>query len=180
MLRKLIFLGVGTGIAAAVPVFLDRNPALFEHTEKQAAAPSPDPAPTAALARPEAALTGRKVQLKADQTGHFGGTFEMNGRDVPALVDTGATLVAINRSTARRLGIKLDQSDFKYEVRTANGKTHAAGVVLDRVVIGRVEVTKVEAMVLDDSALSQTLIGMSFLKQLSRYAVTDGTLVLEQ
>ena len=86
--------------------------------------------------------------------------------------------MALNRSTARRLGIKLDQGDFKYEVRTANGKTKAAAVMLDRIEIGRVEVFKVEAMVLDDSALSQTLIGMSFLKRLRNFEISGDTLVL--
>lgn len=181
MLRKLILVGVFTGTAAAVPILFDKNQELFQHTEKAAPSANAGPTVTAALARPETpAPMGRKVRLEADKSGHFGADFELNGRDVPAIVDTGATLVAINRTTARRLGIKLNQSDFKYEVRTANGTTKAAGVLLDRVEIGRVSVEKVEAMVLDDSALSQTLIGMSFLKDLTRYSVTDGALVLEQ
>lgn len=52
-----------------------------------------------------AMLTGRKVQLDADGRGHFIGDFQLNGRTVTALIDTGATVVALNRSTARRIGI---------------------------------------------------------------------------
>ena len=40
------------------------------------------------------------VRLKADERGHYVAEFRMNGRPVKALVDTGASMVAINKSTA--------------------------------------------------------------------------------
>ncbi|MBK8457881.1 MAG: TIGR02281 family clan AA aspartic protease [Phyllobacteriaceae bacterium] len=174
MLRKLILLGVFSGIAAAIPVVLDNN-GVFQ--------PGPASAPTrpAEVApRAEIALSGRKIRIEADELGHFSGQFMLNGRPVRALVDTGATLVAINRSTANRLGLHLSPGDFRHKARTANGAIAAAAVILERVEIGRVSVANVQAMVIDDKSLSETLIGMSFLKQLSRYAVTEGALVLEQ
>ena len=51
--------------------------------------------------------------------------------------DTGASLVAINVSTARRLGFSPAALDFQHQVRTANGSTKAAYVVLDRIEIGK-------------------------------------------
>jgi aspartyl protease family protein len=38
----------------------------------------------------------------------------------------------------------------------------------------------VPAVVLEDSALSGTLVGMSFLKRLSKYQVQNGAMVLQQ
>jgi aspartyl protease family protein len=120
------------------------------------------------------------VRLAADERGHFLADFKLNGRKVEALVDTGATTVAINASTARRIGISLKSSDFRHSVNTANGETRAAAVMIDRIEIGRVHVENIQAVVLDDKALSGTLIGMSFLKRLGKFEVENGTLLLVQ
>ena len=125
-------------------------------------------------------LLGRKVRSAADQYGHFSADFRLNGRSVGAMVDTGATLVAMNASTARRIGIRVTAPDFKYTVRTANGETRAAGVTIERLQIGRILVEDVEAVVLDDKALDGTLIGVSFLKRLAKYQVENGALLLVQ
>ena len=52
--------------------------------------------------------------------------------------------------------------------------------MIDRLQIGRISVEDVEAVVLDDSALSGTLIGVSFLNRLAKYQVEDGALLLVQ
>ena len=56
----------------------------------------------------------------------------------------------------------------------------AAYVKLDRVEIGTIRVQNVDAMVLKDNALSNMLVGMSFLKKLQSYSVADGSLSLKQ
>jgi aspartyl protease family protein len=96
------------------------------------------------------------------------------------LIDTGATVVAINASTARRIGIVLTPSDFTHSVVTANGETKAAAATIDTVRIGKIYIDKVPAVVLEDSALSGTLVGMSFLKRLSKYEVENGAMILQQ
>ena len=123
---------------------------------------------------------GRTARIDADARGHFVTTAKMNGRRIEVLVDTGATTVAINKSTARRLGIRLKKSDFKYTVNTANGQTKAASATIDRISIGRVSVKDVQAAVLDDRALDGTLLGMSFLKELRKFEISNGELVLTQ
>jgi aspartyl protease family protein len=50
--------------------------------------------------------------------------------------------------------------------------------VLDRVEIGNVRVRDVEAFVLRDKALGDTLVGMSFLKKLKSYQVKGDSLTL--
>lgn len=123
---------------------------------------------------------GRSTKIKGDRRGHFLAKAKMNGRRIEVLVDTGATSVAINKSTARRLGIKLSNSDFKYKVNTANGTVKAASAIIDRIEIGRVSVKNVQAAVLPDSSLSSTLLGMSFLGQLRSFEVRHGELILTQ
>jgi len=186
MLRKLLILGVCAGSSASVPMLYQAHPQAFERLlglamyrpgADDAALPipesdAPDPAPRQPL--------GRKVLLPADARGHFLASFKVNGRSMDAMIDTGATVVALNRSSARRAGIALQPSDFRYEVDTANGKVKAAIAEIDSLQVGRIVVDRVEAVVLDDTALATNLIGMSFLKRLGKYQVEDGQLLLMQ
>ena len=129
---------------------------------------------------PVALSTPGATVLDADATGHYRGTFRLNGKATEALVDTGASLVAINETTARRIGVSVAALDFKYPISTANGETRAAHVRLQRVEVGQVRVDDVDAFVLRDKALSGTLIGMSFLKRLSAYSAEGDRLRLER
>lgn len=187
MLRKLVILGVVAGGSVSVPILYESNPETFQKLVRSAVE---EPAPEPEQQRPlvviqqakleEPKLTGRKVRLEADQRGHFRGDFRINGRSLDALVDTGATMIAINRTTARQVGIKLAADDFRHEVNTANGTIKAATARLDSVQIGRIQVNDVETMVLEDRALSGTLVGMSFLRRLASFRVENGALVMEQ
>ncbi len=183
MLRKLLILIVCAVASASVPMLYERNPEWFHAVLKPAAETQPPEIVAKAEIRtsqPAEVLLGRKVRIAADQSGHFNADFRLNGRRVGALVDTGATLVAMNASTARRIGIKVMPADFKYTVRTANGETRAAGATIDRLQIGRILVENVEAVVLEDRALDGTLIGVSFLKRLAKYQVENGALLMVQ
>jgi aspartyl protease family protein len=125
-------------------------------------------------------LAGRFAKVEADNRGHFIASAKLNGRRMDVLVDTGATLVALNESAARRIGIRLKPDDFKYVVRTANGEAMAAAATIDEIRIGRVTVRDIQATVAKDSALSSILLGMSFLNRLKKFEVDSGTLVLTQ
>ncbi|KGF70135.1 hypothetical protein LL06_06940 [Hoeflea sp. BAL378] len=133
-----------------------------------------------AAAKPQAhyATGVRAASIPLSKEGHFTADFHINGRAVRGLVDTGATFVAINRSTARTIGLAPANSDFRHEVRTANGLANAALVRIDRIEVGSVTVHDVEAFVLDDQALSATLIGMSFMSKLHSYRVANNRLEL--
>jgi aspartyl protease family protein len=189
MLRKLVILGVFAGTSASVPILYQTNPEAFHELVNgvmEERAPEAEPArPLVVVQKVASAPTrpsgsARSVRLEPDDRGHFRADFRLNGRSVDALIDTGATLIAVNRSTARRLGVNLAESDFKHEVKTANGSARAAAAMIDTVEIGRIRVRDVQAVVLDDTALDGTLVGMSFLKRLSGYKVEYGELLLEQ
>ena len=125
-------------------------------------------------------LDGRKERIEMDSRGHFLADARMNGYKSKVLVDTGATYVAINETTARKLGIRLKDSDFKHKVNTANGITMAAATVIDEIQIGRVRVQNVQASVSRDEALGVTLLGMSFLKKLNKFEISSNELILTQ
>jgi aspartyl protease family protein len=155
------------------------GPAMFEKTLAETKTAAPARAKASAPAS-EAPLPGGKVRIESDGRGHFVAKARLNGRPMDVLVDTGATAIAINRSNARRLGIELAEKDFRHKVKTANGETSAALAVIDTVEIGKVRVDNVEAIVLADSDLAGTLLGMSFLSRLARFEVSGGALLLVQ
>jgi len=191
-LRIVIVILIAAGAAMAVPALFQKHPEIFEAglrmvlgtSGDQPRAEAPEAAahaPAGTRSRQEAQPpSGRKVRIEAGQAGHFVADFRLNGRRVEALIDTGASTVAINETTARRIGISLSQADFKYTVNTANGATSAAAARIASLEIGRIHVEDVDAAVLKDDALANVLVGMSFLKRLSRYEVRDSALLLVQ
>lgn len=156
-------------------LFAPQNAGPETATATPVAAPAPE-----IQAKPLAhyATGVRAASIPMSRDGHFSADFHINGRSVRGLIDTGATYVAINRTTARTIGLGLANSDFKHQVRTANGLTRAALVTIDRIDVGSVTVDHVEAFVLDDKSLSATLIGMSFMSKLKSYRVTSNKLEL--
>lgn len=169
--RLIAFAGAIAVLALVVPEFASNY--IEQHGE---AASSPQASTPAAATASYA--SGRGVVLEADRTGHFIGTFRINGRSEAGLVDTGASVIAINTSSARRFGIAVGSLSFNGRAHTANGVVEAARVSLDRVEIGGILLKDVDAMVLPDKALSGTLVGMSFLSRLSSYRVENGALHL--
>ena len=65
-------------------------------------------------------------------------------------------------------------------VATANGTLKAARARIAMMDVGGLIVRDVEAMVLPDEALSENLLGLSFLSKLKRFEYANGRMVLEQ
>ena len=173
LVRVLVFAGLIAAAATQVPALLSKQAATSESSTavgEVALAQQPIAAPAAY----------GSVMLPAGAGGHYEGDFKINGRSVHGLIDTGATYVAINESTARRLGISGNDLDYRYTIQTANGPSKVALAKLDRLEIGTIKVRDVDAVVAKDDALSTTLIGMSFLKKLNSYGAENGSLRLTQ
>lgn len=89
----------------------------------------------------------------------------INGRPVNFLVDTGATWIAMNSHQARSLGINFRYIGKRAMVSTANGVVPIYRVTLDKVRVGEIELTSVEAGVLEGNSPSEVLLGNSFLNR---------------
>lgn len=157
--------------ASQWPTIVEKVQAMLDEREASA--------PEEIAAKPSTSHAGQMV-LAMGPGGHYTGTFKMNGKPVDAMVDTGASTVAINVSTARRLGFSPAALDFRHNVNTANGSIKAAHVVLDRVEIGSIRVREVDAFVLSDDALTSTLVGMSFMSKLKSYTAEKRVLRMIQ
>jgi aspartyl protease family protein len=130
-------------------------------------------------ASPPPARTSRTVKLDGDPRGHFRVDARIDGRSIDLLVDTGASLVVINESSAARLGIFPRPSDYVGRSQTANGVSKFAPVRLGRVEVNGITVHDVEAAVKPDEMLRTNLLGMSFLSRV-KWSYDRGRLVLEQ
>ncbi len=122
----------------------------------------------------------RSVVISPGSNGHFQVEGRVDGRRMDFMVDTGASVIALTERDAAMLGIHPAQSEYVAMVKTANGTVRAAPVELNMVEIDDLMVRNVAAMVLPDGALSDNLLGLSFLSRLRRFEYTDGKLVLEQ
>jgi aspartyl protease family protein len=169
----LIIAGLTVAIALTAPSYFSR---FIERGQDSAVArPSGVTVPMAVNAD-----HGGMVRIPADPSGHYVSDIEVNGRTLNAVVDTGATLVILRYEDARALGLVFPGDRFDIAVRTANGTGHARRVELRSVRIGPISLNNVEGLAVEQGALATNLLGMSFLKRLSRFEAQRGTLVLER
>jgi aspartyl protease family protein len=132
-----------------------------------------------AVVSPAQAAAGRAVVIVPDSRGHFQAAAQIDGHHVAFMVDTGASVVALTEADAARLGVRPRPIDYQTTVTTANGRVRAASIRLASVDVGGLVVRDVDAMVLPEGALSENLLGMSFLSRLKRFELANGQMVLQ-
>ena len=101
--------------------------------------------------------------LTADSAGHFIATGTINGVSARFMVDTGASVVLMSATDARRLGVKYVGAD-RATLQTANGVMRAYRVKLDTVGVGAIVAHNVDAVV-TEAEQPVMLLGMSFLNR---------------
>jgi len=122
----------------------------------------------------------RSLNVPRDTRGHFATEGRIDGQRIGFMIDTGASVVALNESSAARFGLRPTPSQYKSKVATANGTVKAARTQIAVMEVGGLIVRDVDAMVLPDEALSENLLGLSFLSKLKRFEYANGQMVLEQ
>ncbi|MCC2096752.1 MAG: TIGR02281 family clan AA aspartic protease [Hyphomicrobiales bacterium] len=140
--------------------------------------PRPQPAPVSRPQQSRATGVG-SVMIAADRGGQYHSSVDIDGQQIPMLVDTGATVVALRHEDAQKLGIMPMPSDYTVKISTANGEIHAARTTLRDVRVENIAVQNVSAVVMPEGALHKSLLGMSFLRRLKRFEVASGNLVLQ-
>ena len=122
----------------------------------------------------------RSLNIPRDPRGHFQTDGRIDGQRITFMVDTGASVVALNESSAARFGLRPTPGQYTANVSTANGTVKAARTRIEMLDVGGLIVRDVDAMVLPDQALSENLLGLSFLSKLKRFEYANGKMVLEQ
>jgi aspartyl protease family protein len=119
-----------------------------------------------------------EVRIRKRLDGHFTANVGVNGKEISMIVDTGASSIVLRPQDARKAGIDVKRLTYRVPVLTANGRTLAARVRLEEVAIGPLDRKKVDALVAQPGALSQSLLGMSFLSRLRSYEFSGDFLTL--
>lgn len=104
------------------------------------------------------------VVLTADAGGHFMTVGNVNGTTVRFIVDTGASMISLGGSDARRIGIDVSKGQ-QGMVNTANGQAIVTRIKLDSVRIGEIVMNNVDALV-HQQDMPFALLGMSFLNRM--------------
>ena len=121
---------------------------------------------------------GRTVEVGRSGDGDFSVAAQVNGARVEMVLDTGATSVVLTRDDAKAAGLPLEVLNYTVNIDTANGRTRAAPVTLDRIALGGLEERSVEALVVQPGQLKTSLLGMSFLNRLQSWEVSGDRLLL--
>ena len=134
---------------------------------------------TIAAAQGKAAPARKTVVLNANTYGHFQAVAEINGQQVEFMTDTGATYVALSYETAQKLGLTQNLR-FTGRSTTANGVARVASLEIAEVRIGEIAVKNVQAVVAEPGRMTQNLLGMSFIRQLSGFELNGSTLTMRE
>jgi aspartyl protease family protein len=121
---------------------------------------------------------GRTVEVARTSAGDFDLSAQINGARVPMVLDTGASSVVLTPADAKAAGLPLDLLQYTVSIDTANGRTRAAPVTLDRIAIGGLEERSVDALVVQPGQLRTSLLGMTFLNRLQSWQVSGDRLLL--
>ncbi len=116
------------------------------------------------------------VELERSADGHFYANVLINGTRVRALVDTGASGIALSREDARNAGVATSIAMPEVVGRGADGDVFGEQVTIERIVLGHRSAEGMDAIVLNSG--QQTLLGQSFLSQFDAVEICGETMVL--
>ncbi|WP_315833144.1 TIGR02281 family clan AA aspartic protease [Bradyrhizobium prioriisuperbiae] len=126
----------------------------------------------------QAVLNKRIAEIPRGTGGEFALRARINGVNTPMVIDTGASWVVLTYDTAKAAGLPLELLDYNVDIETANGRTRAARLTLDRLAIGKLVERSVPALVLPRGQMKTNLLGMSFLDRLESWEVRADKLML--
>jgi aspartyl protease family protein len=124
-------------------------------------------------------ISGGKITLTKDDSGHFELLAKVNGKDIPFLVDTGATNINLSSESAIEAGIEVDRTGFPVFLDTANGTAKAFRAQIDSLTIGSVEL-KDQKILVSDTLGDDNLLGMDFLNQFRSWRVEGDKMILDK
>ena len=120
----------------------------------------------------------RSVEIVRGRTGDFQISAQVNGARSNMVLDTGASAVVLTQEAAKAAGLPLEVLSYNVNVDTANGRTRAAAVTLDRITVGTIVERSVPALIAQPGQLRTKLLGMSFLNRLESWEVRGDKLIM--
>ncbi|MEP3264465.1 MAG: TIGR02281 family clan AA aspartic protease [Hyphomicrobiales bacterium] len=121
-------------------------------------------------------LDDNRVQIARGKSGDFIVKAVINAQDIDFLFDTGANAVVLTYDDAIRAGFTPDRLNFSVSVDTANGRTTAAPIRIGSIQIGSIVRKNIRGLIANKQDLKSSLLGMTFMNELTGFSVTGDTL----
>jgi len=116
------------------------------------------------------------VELLREDDGHFYADVRINGAPIRMLIDTGASGIALSREDAQMAGLATSIGMTDVVGQGAGGEVHGEFVQLDRVELGPLSASGLDAVILDGG--QQSLLGQSFLRKFGKVQIEEDRMVL--
>ncbi len=120
-------------------------------------------------------ISGEAIELRQQDDGHYWIMVDINGKPVRFMVDSGATMTAINATTAREAGVEAD--GYPIILSTANGRVAAKRANVQSLVVGPHKIEN-HPVVVSESFGDVNLLGMNFLNSMQSWRVEANKMVL--
>ena len=165
-----------SGVVGLAVMFTPRHGSQFDAMIRPAPSATPtklgffDPIPKTIV------HSADSLTIPRGPSGHFVTTATINGHLVDAIVDTGASTVALSIDDARAAGLSVDPSSFTVVGQGASGPVRGQRVTLNEVDVGGRQMSGVDGVVLE--GLQGTLLGQSYLRRLDSVEIKGDTMEL--
>ena len=120
-------------------------------------------------------ISGEAIELRRQDDGHYWIMVDINGKPVRFMVDSGATMTAINATTARDAGIESD--GYPIILSTANGRVAAKRANVQSLVVGPHRIEN-HPVVVSESFGDINLLGMNFLNSMQSWRVEANVMII--
>ncbi|WP_375291666.1 TIGR02281 family clan AA aspartic protease [Qipengyuania sp.] len=126
---------------------------------------------------PEQVVAGGETRVELAPDGHYWVKASVNGTPASFLIDTGATISAVNPGLAQRAGLEPRRGGIPVQIRTANGAVTAPISTADTVSFGNIKASGID-MVIAPGLGTTNILGMNVLSRLGGWRVEKGVLIL--
>jgi aspartyl protease family protein len=116
------------------------------------------------------------VELQRNVDGHFYADVRINGAPIRMLIDTGASGIALSREDVQMAGLATSIGMTDVVGEGASGEVRGEWVRLDRVELGPLSASNLDAAILDGG--EQSLLGQSFLRKFGKVQIEEDRMVL--
>jgi aspartyl protease family protein len=120
-------------------------------------------------------ISGEAIELRRQDDGHYWLMVDINGKPVRFMLDSGATLTAINATTAREAGVEAD--GYPIILGTANGRIAAKRGVVRLLSVGPHSIEN-HQVVVSERFGEVNVLGMNFLNSMQSWRVEANMMVL--
>lgn len=123
-------------------------------------------------------ISGEAMELRRQDDGHYWLQVEVNGKPVRFMIDSGATITAINANTAADTGVDVDSSGYPVILSTANGRVQAKRGIVRSLSVGPHTVENHKVVVSENFGETNVL-GMNFLDSMKSWKVERNMMVIQ-